>query len=283
MNDMKNIDFTAHEHFTPLVDAHVHIYPSYNVTEFLDNAWENFRKASRALPLSTPITGMLLLSESSGCDWFSQQQNTLKNDGQWQFQPLPEEPMTLLASNEEKSLLIVAGRQVITAEGLEVLALLTKQQFDDGQPLTQLLEKINENDGLAVLPWAVGKWLGGRGKRVSELLASQDSPFMLGDNGGRPVFWRNVPQFIQANAKGIRILPGSDPLPLTADASRAGSFGFTLSISVSSKTPAQAIHRLLLDSTVALSPYGCLQGPIRFLQNQLSLRFSSPASPESAS
>ncbi|HEC17843.1 MAG TPA: hypothetical protein ENI97_00705 [Gammaproteobacteria bacterium] len=268
-----------------LVDAHVHVYPMYDVPAFLDAAWNNFQKAGARLAMREPFLGVLLLSETSACDWFlrqrelAQKKPSLNDEHQWRFEVLEDEHMSLMARRGNKQLVIIGGRQVISAEGLEVLALFTDRHFTDGMALPDLLGKISEAGALPVLPWAVGKWLGERGRVVSSALNKYQSSYnlLLGDNGGRPVFWRRISHFQAARKAGVHILPGSDPLPLKDDACRVGNFGFALPAPVSSSRPAEDIFRLLQNKQTELRPFGRLQGPFQFFRNQLALRFSHPS------
>lgn len=52
----------------------------------------------------------------------------------------------------------MAGRQIVTAEKLEVLALGTDLDIDDGRPIREVLSLVTENGGLPVIPWGAGKW-----------------------------------------------------------------------------------------------------------------------------
>ena len=56
------------------------------------------------------------------------------------------------------------------------------------QERATLSEAIASN-GLAIVPWGFGKWVGKRGKALRRALESVDSrQFFLGDNSGRPKF-----------------------------------------------------------------------------------------------
>jgi hypothetical protein len=68
----------------------------------------------------------------------------------------------------------------------------------------------------------------------------------LGDNGGRPTLLR-FPDFHRDIIGGpLKILRGSDPLPLPAEADRVGSFGFTLREHMDLLRPAESLKRILL-------------------------------------
>jgi len=265
-----------------IVDAHVHIQKCFDRVSIFDAAYENFCEYARKSGNTEHFFGVLMLSEIAGTDEFkklaaivdSTEQNI---GGSWRLKRCEEDCSITLSRNGVDRMLIISGRQIITAEKLEVLALGTRQVFKDGTPVSDLLKIVQEAGAIPVLPWGVGKWLGTRGKIISQLLASNAKHGLcLGDNGGRPVFWRNLSHFKQARTAGVPILPGSDPLPLSTEVSRIGSFGFTLSASISITHPARDIRRSLQAPNVEIKPYGQLQGPLRFLRNQVSIRLSRP-------
>jgi len=271
-----------------IVDAHVHIYDCFDVDVLLEAAAANFRYAVHNARLSKKYTGVLLLSETIRDNWFQQTREKCRQNNQplivgnssnWQLQETHDKVVlkATRVSNDtaEEPIYIMAGRQIITSEGLELLALATDSSFDDGLPLTSLLEIVREQDAIPVLPWAVGKWLGKRGKLLSALL--QDAArgdFCLGDNSGRPVFWTNPLHFKQAREKNIRLLPGTDPLPLPDEAGRVGSFGFMIRNKLTNTQPSTDLKNILRDTSSQITTYGQLETPWRFISNQIRLRVS---------
>ena len=169
----------------------------------------------------------------------------------------------------------MAGRQIITAEGLELLALATDSMFEDGLSISSALGTVREQDAIPVFPWGVGKWLGKRGKLLSTLLESEtNTDLCLGDNSGRPVFWRNPLHFQQARVKNFDLLPGTDPLPFPEEAHRVGSFGFMVNGSLSNTQPSTDLKRILRNRSSQKIAYGQLETALRFTANQIRLRIS---------
>jgi hypothetical protein len=181
----------------------------------------------------------------------------------------PHDPLMLEAQRGDCSLHIVAGRQIVTAERIEVHALAMRQTIADGQTLRATLEEVRASDALVVLPWGVGKWLGRRGRLVAEALAADLGTVWLSDNGGRPWFWRDA-LLARAPAAGRPVLRGSDPLPLPGEERRVGSFGCWLRGSVA--TAAALIARIRSSTPADLHPYGNSESLARFLRNQSALR-----------
>jgi hypothetical protein len=174
-------------------------------------------------------------------------------------------------SGEE--IIVIAGRQVISYEGLEVLALGTRCTYKDGQPIETIMDQVWNDNALVVLPWAVGKWSGKRGRIVTELVrTTKHNAFLLGDNGGRPWVWPTPKVFYIAKEKGILILPGSDPLPLSWEIKKVGSFGSVLPVNISKFRPAKQIINLLNGINCDLITFGHLEKISCFLRNQISLR-----------
>ena len=69
-------------------------------------------------------------------------------------------------------------------------------------------------EALPVLPWGFGKWLGICGPLIAEEIATaRPGELFLGDNSGRPAMSPRPRLFARAEARGLAVLPGSDPLP----------------------------------------------------------------------
>lgn len=281
---MDDMDINAEVQHKPghltLVDGHVHIYDCFDMDALLNAASRNFQAEALRQGVGTSYSSLLMLTETARDHAFQGLLDDIKNDSatfeQWRLTLAAEDDAAILAQNGSgESIILVAGRQIISSEGLEILALGVNKTFSDGAPLLNVLEDVSRSGAIAVIPWAVGKWLGRRGVLLRDLLCTgRDPRFFLGDNGGRPVFWRNPSHFRLARQVGIRILPGSDPLPFASEVSRIGSFGFALPGRVSDSRPMKDIKGLLGDPDVQIQAYGRLQSPYRFFRNQLATRMN---------
>lgn len=272
-----------------LADAHVHLYDCFDLDQVLYAAWQNFQGAACQFNHHNDYIGILFLTETHSDDYFhqlykhansqfvalnSKQPNCSENHQHWTFFRTQESYSLIAQSGDSKQLILIAGRQIITAEKLEILALVTDHTFADEMPLEEAIATILAAGGIPVLPWGVGKWMGKRGDRLQSLLKQQSLPSLfLGDNSGRPMFWVRSPFFRQAETQGLRILPGTDPLPLASEYQRPGSFGFQSHGALSWQQPGQDIKQLLLNPSTVMSPYGSLENPFRFIRNQLQLCF----------
>jgi hypothetical protein len=265
-----------------LVDAHVHIYDCFDLEKFLDAAYSNFQAEANRQCYGNKFTPILLLAETAENCWFDRLReyadgrniHKYRTKQKWGFHPTNENVSLTARSGNSKGLIIVAGRQVETAEGLEVLALSTIGSFESGIPIIDLIKEVKKKDAIPVIPWGFGKWIGGRGDLLKNLLAStEEQAFLLGDNGGRPFLLPAPHIFRLAEKKGIKILPGSDPLPLASEQKRVGSFGLSFHGAISNKHPAQDLKQFLMNPMTEFETFGRLENTIQFLWNQLALRF----------
>ena len=263
-----------------LLDTHVHIYSCFDLGIFFDAAQANFTKEATAQgqthPAPQSFQGFLLLTESAAENWFSRLKDgnhSLPDTFAWQVKQTREnESLVLEHQKSHQKLFMAAGRQIVTKEGLEVLALCTDQQFADGQSLATTVKKTQQAGGLPVIPWGAGKWLGERGEILNNFLTNYPGEILLGDNGGRPAFWPFPSRFRNYGNRQLPILPGSDPLPFPREAKQAGSFGCILTGTVSEDRPVADLKSLLNHHEGQLPSFGAPENPWRFLKNQFAMQ-----------
>ena len=215
-------------------DTHVHCYQFDQLPELLDHAKRNFANLA-------PDAGEYILFFTDGFvdrTWLKLQ-DILKSDaklGEWCL-AMNTNSGLIEASKEGDIIHLAPARQVNTAGRLEMLLLGCDQELDDRQAANDLIEKFAD-DYVLISPWGVGKWLGKRGRVLVDLINHSSKPFFLGDNGGRPFFWP-VPHFkcIEDLSRGkknkyinktLTIFNGSDPLPISGEIIRVGSYGMLL-------------------------------------------------------
>lgn len=254
------------------IDAHVHIYEMARAEDLVRSSVRNF---ARVGDVSSRIAA-LMLTESAGFDAFSRMRET-GSVGDVKLKRC-EEAELLCATVDGWRLLILAGRQIVSAEGLEVHALCTTAMVEDGKPLTRLLDELDDVDALVVLPWAVGKWLGSRRRAVKSTLAGRDPCHLfLSDNSARPQLWHE-PLFRQAEKIGVKILAGSDPLPLPGAERRVGAVGCAIQVGLSDSMPASDLKAAFRDPRRPIRRFGNLDTPMQLLANQMRLRIADIAS-----
>jgi hypothetical protein len=261
-----------------LIDAHVHLHDCFAPATFLDSAQRNFDQAALRQGWK-PALGVLMFTESKGVDWFGRLSGLGtaagggSDLGSWSIETTSD-PCALSARSGDRQLLIVAGRQVVVREGLEVLLLATRDTVPDGRDLADVMAAGARRRAVRVIPWGVGKWLFRRGRLVSDLIATEQagSGFFLGDGAGRPFFWPAPSQFGAAARRGIRVLQGTDPLPFPEQVGRAGSYGFRLEGIIDLSRPAEGIKAALLDPASRLTPFGRLERAIPFVHHQIAMQ-----------
>jgi len=258
-----------------LVDSHVHFHECFVRDCFLDAAHENFLRAARTLDLRKRPLGFLLLTEIDDHTFFRalRQGTGTTSRSPWRFVPTSEAESLIGYRDGEPSLIIVSGSQVTTREGLEVLALCCSTALGDGFEILEAVETVRAAEGLPTIPWGFGKWSMGRGRILADLLNREEpSEIYLGDTSVR---WRHAGRpraFRSALGRGIRILPGSDPLPFPNDADKAGSYGFLLNLPLDLAKPAQSLKRALQKPDTVPEPYGNGERLLGFIRKQIGMQ-----------
>lgn len=259
-----------------LVDAHVHFHACFERDAFLDAALANFQRGAAELGVTGPFTGCLMFAEREGERWLLRWQRGEDGVkfGEWQFDPAPEGAALIARRRSDgERLLLVAGRQVRTREGLEILGLATAEEFPDGLPFQDALSRVRWSSALTVIPWGFGKWWFYRGALVESVVCRAERPDLcLGDNACRPRLGDRPRLFREAEARGIPVLPGTDPLPFPEQAVRAGSYGFLLNQGFDEARPAQSLRRTLRSLTAQPRTYGQRRDLTGFCQDQIALR-----------
>ena len=255
------------------VDTHVHIYPAFDTVALLDAARRNVRKHSH----TQHALGVLMLTECRNDHAFARLRDA-QTLGPWRFTHDGQQPVLFAHRDDthEPQLALVAGRQIITKQRLEVLALGTDHAFSDGHDLDETIAEVRGQNALPVVPYGFGKWTGARGAAVSRLIetqALQNAPrLVLGDNGGRPTFGPRPPHFDQAAAHRVTILPGTDPLPLRSCQKQAGRFGVRLPGPIARKSFVADLLQQLAELGPVPPRFGDHVSLPRAIYQQLALR-----------
>lgn len=273
---MSTSEVKAHIKQFILADTHVHIYDCFDLEIFFRSAYYNFQNAVCQKDLER-FQAVLFLTETSNENYFEQLRQSAQNGENpiegWSIRLTEEDCSLCIAHPEEQEIFIIAGSQIIVEEDLEVLALATTKRLPDGLPLAKVIHEVIHNEGIPIIPWGFGKWMGRRGKILSRLLRDNRFPILfLGDNSGRPSFWSYPPHFTQAEIQQIRILPGTDPLPFPSEVDRPGRFGFSVQGSLDPQRPASGLKQLLLSPDIQLQAYGPLESPFQFFRNQIAMQ-----------
>jgi hypothetical protein len=227
-----------------VVDTHVHIYPEYEIARFLNDC------AGRLQALAPGAAPAICLAERAGQDVFDRWAESGAGPGTVPGTDLAIRRVegkggaALRIETASGPLQILPGRQVVTAERLEVLALGRDLELADGAPAAELVRAILAAGGIPVLTWAFGKWWFGR-SRVVRALVSHLVPdrLWLGDTTMRPCEWPRGGIMRRAAKAGGRVLAGSDPLPGASEARYAGRYATLLNGELDPNDPAGSILR----------------------------------------
>jgi hypothetical protein len=243
------------------VDAHVHIHDCFDVDRFLDAAAANFRGHAAGMDASGRRF-VLCLTETRIADKFrmlaeravSEPPELGRAGGSWYFLPGADNCCVMARHRDHGDIELVAGRQIVTAEKLEVLALGSLDVWEDGMPARAVIESVIEAG-------------------ASLIEKFDDGSVYLGDNGGRSAILPTPPEFALAGERGIRILPGSDPLPFDSEYNRAGSYGFQVDDLPLRDGIWAELCAMLQRGDGKLRPFGALESPFRFARNQLAMQY----------
>jgi hypothetical protein len=268
-----------------LVDAHVHLHPCFDTDSFLDSAVANFERGAAQVGVPRPYTGCLLLAESRETHWFRDLRLRLREEerpgGVWTFSPTEEDCSVVAQRVSGERLFLIAGRQIVSREGVEVLALGRDAEIPDRLKLAETLSRVRGTGALPVLPWGFGKWWLRRGSLVAEAFRRRGSEeLFLGDNGGRLAMTGLPRLFRESRAEGVPVLPGSDPLPFAEHGGRAGSYGFVLSGSLDEERPTACVLRAIRRLKGQPRIFGRCAGLTSFVHDQAAVQWRRRAGTE---
>ncbi|MDZ4198381.1 MAG: hypothetical protein U1E27_03755 [Kiritimatiellia bacterium] len=252
-----------------ITDTHGHLYPDQDPVRLLRGARDRLDDLTRKHhPDETPETTrrVFCLTERADCAAFHK-----LSEGSETFSgltvvrcPADSEALRVLFP-DGPDLWICSGRQFSTEERIEALAIGARPDAPDGLPLAETLRIIREADAVAVLPWAAGKWMGARGRRIRSLIQDcSNDAFLLGDSSLRPRGGFCGGLLRLGCAKGFRVVAGTDPLPGPGEEESAGAYATSLSGDWDDARPARSLVRLLLDPRTDLIPVGPRNTPLRF-------------------
>jgi hypothetical protein len=260
------------------VDAHVHLHPIFDLAVFVTSAARNVASAARALGVAEgDAIGVLLLSEGANEGAFARLRSAVGLAAAWTVEPTLESESLRVREGGRLRLIVVAGRQIVTRERVEVLCLLSGGNVSDGMPLDATIDAARAANGIPVLPWGFGKWTMRRGALVASVLRSRPRDVFLGDNGGRLAAAPEPRLFAEGRRRGVPVLPGSDPLPFRREQARAGAFGFLADLRLDEERPAEALRGWLRALREPPPRYGMLETLGRFCRNQARMQWRKRA------
>ena len=179
-----------------IADTHVHLYPAvYSVEAVCAALARNLGRMAGGADAARV-----------GC--------LVEREGQRVLRDLGAEAGALAVATAEGTVHLIAGRQFVAVERIEILGLAVELELADGLPAAEFVERILAAGGVPVLSWAPGKWFFKRGRVVGELMQRFGAQVLLGDTTLRPLGW-GAPCLMRAGRRqGLRVVAGSDPLPV---------------------------------------------------------------------
>lgn len=222
-------------------DIHVHLHPFYDTARMWDGAWS---RLSAAAPGGNAV---LCLTEAAGCDAFAALGGGRWPTGAWRIQATAD-PLALIARRaaDGAAMWILAGRQIVTAERLEILAIGVRPDGWDHQPAAEIVRLLADSGATALVPWAPGKWWGWRGRVLRRLLESNGPVALrLVDSSLRPAGWPEPTPMREAAAAGRAPLAGSDPLEFPGEEKRIGSYATVFDAQLDPVAPSASLMAVL--------------------------------------
>lgn len=227
------------------IDCHTHLYPKYDLRQAFACALTNLEELAKLCGLTDGHARAILLTERWDCDFFSELKSGKLKIPNFDLNVAKESGVVTVSSKLGDRLFVYAGRQIVSAERLEFLSLLCEQKIEDGLPAEELIGRISQAGGLAVINWAPGKWFFSRGKLVRNLLERFAGQLLLCDTSLRVKLWPEPQIMRNARAAGVKILAGSDPLPLWVEEKRIGTLGLVFQEDFDPERPLTSLRALL--------------------------------------
>lgn len=225
-----------------VADTHVHLYPWYDLGAAVGGLIRRLGSFDGTLPPAA------FLTERSDCRYFSDiREGKVESavEGN-EFHPGDEEGVVFLTKGGKVTLYLFAGSQIITGEGIEILALMSGGRIRDGLAADEVVAAVHEAGGIPVLSWAPGKWLFGRGKVVKKLLdRSSPGKLLIGDTTMRPSLAPEPLLMQRARKEGYSVVAGSDALPFPGEEKYLGTYASRIAGPFDPDRPWESFRRLL--------------------------------------
>jgi len=254
-----------------VADTHVHIYPCYDFPAALASLVANLARLAAGEAVSAAF-----FTERHDCRAFaSLQDGSLPAAGRDLEVRSLEEGAVLLATGGGAEVYLFAGRQLVTAERIEVLAVAMPADLPDGQPALKMVEAVLAAGGVPVIGWSPGKWSLSRGHVVRELLRRfKPGDLLLGDTALRPTPCPEPRLMREARRRGLAVIAGSDPLPLPREERLLGTYATVFQGPFDAAQPLESARRLLRSPAAVVGTRGARSSWPVFASRWSRLAFS---------
>ena len=203
-----------------LIDGHVHFHACHPLDDALDAAARNAARTGG----SPEIVLWLVEARGEG----SLERIRSHEGGRWR-RIRRDEVTWEMRREPDGRILIVAGRQLTTAEDLEVLLVGTGAAPAEGRSLPATVEPWLGGDALVMLPWGFGKWTRSRGRVVERAYDDYAAAGLrLADTGLRTAWMPRPGLFARSERDRRPVLTGSDPFPFPERIDAIGGTGMML-------------------------------------------------------
>lgn len=233
-----------------ILDSHVHLYPEFDVSKFFAFAVKNFK----ALPVPSDASYAICLADTDRTRAYeSLADGSLAGDG---FKCC-DVGDCLDVSVGDTSILVFRAKQLVTQERLEVLSLLSSEGCRSGLSTIDTVDAVLSAGGVPVLAWGAGKWTGKRSGVVRDTIEHYGaSELALGDAAMRSSTIAGSVFARYAKRSDLRVLAGSDPLPVAGEEVGVGSYASAFDVDVKNGTHSELMKKLLLDASVSCRSVG---------------------------
>lgn len=208
-----------------VADFHLHIYKVFPTETLLRALFDNLNRLAGTPRDGEPVVKAAFLAERRRYRIFQDWHRGLfRIRG---FSVAPRGPHTIeIKTHKNDRLLLFAGRQVATAEGLEILSLVNDRDVPDALPFPEAADRVLDTGGIPVLPWAPGKWSGSRAGIIRKAIPSlAPHGLMLCDSSIRPALFPQPLLFRLARRLHVPVVAGTDPFPVAGEEALIGSYG----------------------------------------------------------
>lgn len=243
-----------------ICDTHVHIYPQFNFEEFFRSAYSNLNL------LAPEAEKILCLTERSTEHYFHSVQDQSVSVPSFIFSKSSDSAWIAVQGSAGEKLWLVSGRQIVTHERLEVLALSSSAQMPQGLSARATVEAVLLAGAVPVLPYSPGKWTFARAKVLTELVREFGDSIFLADSALRAHALPR-PRIFQNR----RVLAGTDPWPQAGEEQRVGKFASLIEGGLDEQALTSSFKRCLNESPAIISKGRRMSLP-HMLLNQLKLR-----------